>query len=93
MGLQLSACCGQCYDGASNMSRHRNGIDTQIVGQRVMHGVSVAFANVANSKSFLTLQISVHKSSSILSRTKLEFLSLYALGDCLISLSLTVGIA
>ena len=28
--LQLSACRGQCYDGASNMSGNRNGVATQI---------------------------------------------------------------
>ena len=30
MELQLSACHGQCYDGASNMSGNKNGVATQI---------------------------------------------------------------
>ena len=30
MNLILAKVCGQCYDGASNMSRIRNGVATQI---------------------------------------------------------------
>ena len=30
MNIQLTNCRGQCYDGASNMSRSRNGVATQI---------------------------------------------------------------
>jgi len=30
MNVQITNCCGQCYDGASNMSRSRNGVATQI---------------------------------------------------------------
>lgn len=33
LGLQFSACRGQCYDGASNMSGQRNGVATQILAK------------------------------------------------------------
>ena len=33
MNLSVSNCRGQCYDGASNMSGHRNGVSTQITAE------------------------------------------------------------
>ena len=33
MSLSLSACRGQCYDGASNMSGSKNGVSTQILAE------------------------------------------------------------
>lgn len=30
LGLQISSCRGQCYDGTSNMSGSRNGVASQI---------------------------------------------------------------
>ena len=31
LNVQLSRCCGQCYDGATNMSGIRSGVSTQII--------------------------------------------------------------
>ena len=33
MNLSVSNCRGQCYDGTSNMSGHRNGVSTQITAE------------------------------------------------------------
>ena len=33
MSVNLSACCGQCYDGAANTSGIRNGVATQIMAE------------------------------------------------------------
>ena len=31
LNLGLSRCCGQCYDGASNMTGKKNGVATEIL--------------------------------------------------------------
>ena len=33
MGLKLTQCRGQCYDGASNMTRCKNGVVTQLLAK------------------------------------------------------------
>lgn len=34
MNLNLSKCCGQCYDGASNMSGIRDGVASQFMAEK-----------------------------------------------------------
>ena len=33
MNLKLTQCCGQCYDGASNMVGSKNGVATQLLAK------------------------------------------------------------
>lgn len=51
IGLKISECCGQCYDGGSNMSGIRNGVATQIAREavythRYAHSLNLAVGNI-----------------------------------------------
>ena len=61
LNLCLSRCCGQCYDGASNMAGSRNGLKTQILQEEPRalfthcygHSLNLAVADAIKSLSFL----------------------------------------
>ena len=48
MNLSVSNCRGQCYDGASNMSGHRNGVSTQITAEESRELYTHCYAHSLN---------------------------------------------
>lgn len=48
MGVSLSQCCGQCYDGASNMSGSRNGVAAQIIAEEKCAVYTHCYAHALN---------------------------------------------
>ena len=48
MNLRVSNCRGQCYDGASNMSGHRNGVSTQITAEESRALYTHCYAHLLN---------------------------------------------
>ena len=48
IGLKISECRGQCYDGASNMSGIRNGVATQIIREEKRAVYTYCYAHSLN---------------------------------------------
>lgn len=52
MNLNLTQCCGQCYDGASNMVECKNGVATQLLAKEKRAVLTHCYGHASDCRRF-----------------------------------------